>query len=59
MADVIVEKESKSSATPIVAVVAIVILVLAALWILPSMFGGGTSNNSPAPATDSAPTTSQ
>lgn len=56
MADVVVERESKSSAGPIVAVVAIVILVLAALWVLPGLIGG---NNSPAPTNNSAPTTGQ
>ena len=58
MADVIVEKESKSSAGPIIAVVAIVILDLAALWLLPGILNGnGTNTSTPAPSTSTpAPT---
>lgn len=55
MADVVVEREEKSSAGPIVA---FVLLVLAALWLLPSLLGGGNTN-SPTPADTSAPAAGQ
>ena len=48
MADVIVERDGdRSNSGPIVAIVIIAILVLAALFILPGLFGnGGTTNTS-------------
>lgn len=58
MADVVVERDEKSSAGPIVAVVAVVLLVLAALWVLPSLLGGGNTN-SPTPTDTSAPAAGQ
>lgn len=50
MADVIVEKERRSSTGLILAIIIIALLVLAALFVFPRYVGGGTGTGTPAPA---------
>ena len=67
MADTIIEKENHNNTGTIITVVAIVLLVLAAIFVLPGLFNGstsdstnpGTSTSVPTPTTNTAPTTGQ
>ena len=67
MADTIIEKENHNNTGAIITVVAIVLLVLAAIFVLPGLFNGstsdstntGTSTSVPTPTTNTAPITGQ